>query len=634
MILLLLLVKKLTLVDQSFDTDDVSEGSSNLYFTDARAQAAISVTDAGGDGSLSYDNSTGVITYTGPSAAEVRAHLSAGYMLDYDSSTGEMQIMDSDFSASWDDVLAIKDTADLAEGSNLYFTEARARASISGVDFVDYDSSNGVIDIDRAAFTASVQAAAATGLSEDAFILTYDSGSSLLSVDAANMSSSVQSILADASSADEVRGHLSAGYMIDFASGEFAIDAAEFSASWDAAMAADNTDSLTEGSSNLYYLDSRARAAISVSDAGGDGSLSYDSSTGVISYTGPSAAEVRAHLSAGNMLDYSGGQFSVVAADFTASADAAWDVKMAAADTGDLAEGSNLYYTEARWDAKMAAADTDDLSEGASNLYFTDARARAAVSVVDNSSAGRGELSYNSTTGVLTYEGISQSEVRGDISGGTGVTYNAASGVIAIGQAVETTSDVQFASGSFSGDVTIDGDLTVSGGTVTLDVTNLSVEDRMIQLNRGAALGGESGLQFNNDGGDDIFFQWDQPDGQFQLIDAQGAFQDIRVGTMIGDLQGVLIESIQTIAADASESADGSTVILIAHNATVTLPAAADVEGVVLKIKNYDRLASASEPAVIAAASGEFIEGGASISLPSPGAAVMVISDGSDWHVM
>ena len=90
-----------------FDTDDLSEGSSNLYFTNARARSAISVsgdlsynsstgvisfsetsaattralisvTDAGGDGSLAYNNSTGVITYTGPSAAETRAHFSGG----------------------------------------------------------------------------------------------------------------------------------------------------------------------------------------------------------------------------------------------------------------------------------------------------------------------------------------------------------------------------------------------------------------------------------------------------------------------------------------------------------------------------------------------------------------------------
>lgn len=41
-------------------------------------RTAISVTDSGGDGSLSYNSGTGVITYTGPSASDVRAHFSAG----------------------------------------------------------------------------------------------------------------------------------------------------------------------------------------------------------------------------------------------------------------------------------------------------------------------------------------------------------------------------------------------------------------------------------------------------------------------------------------------------------------------------------------------------------------------------
>ena len=99
------------------NTDALSEGSSNLYhtservddrvnalitegtgitatyddaagtltlattitqYTEALVRADVSVTDAGGDGSLAYNNSTGVFTYTGPSAGEVRAHISAG----------------------------------------------------------------------------------------------------------------------------------------------------------------------------------------------------------------------------------------------------------------------------------------------------------------------------------------------------------------------------------------------------------------------------------------------------------------------------------------------------------------------------------------------------------------------------
>jgi hypothetical protein len=45
-----------------------------------------------------------------------------------------------------------------------------------------------------------------------------------------------------------------------------------------------STDSLTEGSVNLYFTPARARAAVSAT-----GSLSYNSTTGVISYTAPTA---------------------------------------------------------------------------------------------------------------------------------------------------------------------------------------------------------------------------------------------------------------------------------------------------------------------------------------------------------
>jgi len=54
---------------------------------------------------------------------------------------------------------------------------------------------------------------------------------------------------------------------------------------------------------------------------------------------------------------------------------------LTAFDTGDLTEGSNLYFTNARADARVDAGfsskDTDDLSEGSSNLYHTTARVQA-----------------------------------------------------------------------------------------------------------------------------------------------------------------------------------------------------------------------------------------------------------------
>lgn len=83
------------------DTDTLSEGSSNLYHTTARARAAISAT-----GSLSYNNSTGVMSFTQGN------------------------------------------TDTITEGStNLYHTTARTRNAISATGNISYNSSTGVISL-------------------------------------------------------------------------------------------------------------------------------------------------------------------------------------------------------------------------------------------------------------------------------------------------------------------------------------------------------------------------------------------------------------------------------------------------------------------------------------------------------
>jgi hypothetical protein len=61
----------------AFTTTDLTEGN-KLYYTNARARAAISATNTGGgDGSILYSNSTGELTYTGPTATNYRAAFSA-----------------------------------------------------------------------------------------------------------------------------------------------------------------------------------------------------------------------------------------------------------------------------------------------------------------------------------------------------------------------------------------------------------------------------------------------------------------------------------------------------------------------------------------------------------------------------
>jgi hypothetical protein len=94
-------------------TDNIAEGTSNLYFSNSRARTAISAT-----GSLSYSNSTGVLSYTQGN------------------------------------------TDSVTEGStNLYFSNARARTAISsnGSGPITYSSSTGVIDLPASAnITANV----------------------------------------------------------------------------------------------------------------------------------------------------------------------------------------------------------------------------------------------------------------------------------------------------------------------------------------------------------------------------------------------------------------------------------------------------------------------------------------------
>ena len=120
-----------------------------------------------------------------------------------------------------------------------------------------------------------------------------------------------------------------------------------------------NTDSLAEGSTNLYFTTQRARNSLSVVDAGGDGSFTYDSAAGQFTYTGPSPAETRQHL---NVLDAGGdGSF-----------------------TYDSASGKFTY----------------------TGPSPTEARAHFQV----NDTGGDGSLTYDSATGTFTYTGPSEAE--------------------------------------------------------------------------------------------------------------------------------------------------------------------------------------------------------------------------------
>ena len=77
-------------------TDNLSEGSSNLFTTAARTRSHINVVDAGGNGSFAYDSALGKLTYTGVSDATIRGLFSGSSGISYNSGTGAITINSAD----------------------------------------------------------------------------------------------------------------------------------------------------------------------------------------------------------------------------------------------------------------------------------------------------------------------------------------------------------------------------------------------------------------------------------------------------------------------------------------------------------------------------------------------------------
>ena len=110
--------------------DNIAEAAgtpTNLYFTTARARAAISAS-----GSLAYNSTTGALTYTQANTDNVPEGTSNQYYT----------------SGRFDFRLSQKTTNDLAEGTtNKYYTDARVRAAISGTGGVAVNATTGVISV-------------------------------------------------------------------------------------------------------------------------------------------------------------------------------------------------------------------------------------------------------------------------------------------------------------------------------------------------------------------------------------------------------------------------------------------------------------------------------------------------------
>ena len=432
------------LSELSANTEEITEGSTNLYFTNARADARITNALLDED-DMSSNSATKV-----PSQQSVKAYV-------------DSQVDTADHLSELGGT-----TDNLTEGSsNLFHTTERVQdvvggqlvtnGSHTGVSFAYDDSGDGAIDA-----TVSLSGFSTSNLSE---------GSNQY-----HTTERVQDVVGGQLVTNGSHTNITASYDD---SGDGAIDLSISDADIRGKISV--TDSGGDGS--LAYnnstgvitytgiTDAQVRGKVSVTDSGGDGSLAYNNSTGVITYTGPSASEVRAHISGGTGVTVSSGEISIGQAvatssnvtfnDMVVSGNLTVSGTTTTVNTATLSVADNQIIlnsdytgssptenggieiergtqtnktlvwneTDDKWTvgsetfvagtfegnltgnvtgtvSSVANHDTDDISEGSSNLYFTNAR------------------------------------VDSRLSGGTGVTYS--SGTISIGQAVATSSDVEF----------------------------------------------------------------------------------------------------------------------------------------------------------------------------------------------
>ena len=295
------------------------------------------------------------------------------------------------------------------------------------------------------------------------------------------------------------------------------------------------------------------RGNISVTDAGGDGSLAYNSGSGVITYTGPNQTEanaridaaplnVRAHLSASNGVDYnsSTGAFQAVEAEIQHDS------------LDGFVANEHIDHT------------TVDITAGAGLT-------------------GGGDISSSRTLNVV---------------GGDGITANAND--IQVDSTVIRTTGTQTISGNktFSGDqtftgnvdltgatvpgFTVTGELSVTGNVNSLNYVDLQVQNSEIILNSNVATAQDAFIK-NERGstGDDSYLKWDEGTDRWQFSNDGSTdnnmllFSDFSGGTGITFSTGAI--SITNSGVSAATYGSATAVPQVAVNAQGQITTASDV---------------------------------------------------------
>lgn len=414
-----------------------------------------------------------------------------------------------------------KTTSDLPEGSNLYFTNARAIAAGQGV-FDPYGSSTQAIAtaatntatkisdlLNSAPEVLNTLGELATAIQnnenyvEDVVNLVAGKQNILTAGNAISIENNIIYVPENAFDEKGASDLAAAAASLDAttkANAAISTAAADATTKANAAIAAAATDATAKDNAvKLEVLALSASDATTKANAAQAAAISSASTDA----TGKANAAQSAAIASANA--YADTQDLIVLENANMHAEGFTSSAISNLTTSDISEGSNLYFTDSR--ARQAVASdiadaiasvpgggtsissTTDLPEG-TNLYFTNARAVTATNAARTnillSALSSVDDLRTEVQGYLT-DYIPNSD-RGVAEGVAGLD---SSGKIA--ESVIPSTIARLSSPSFTGDVTVennlvvDGNLTVNGTTTTVDTANFATSDALIYLGEGNA---------------------------------------------------------------------------------------------------------------------------------------------------
>ena len=507
------------------NTDEITEGSSNLYFTNARADARITNALKDED-NMASDSATHV-----PSQQSVKAYVDAVTTSlnaqDLDATTDSGSI-DIDLDTETLSIVGGEGINTSATGTTITVAGEEATDSNKGVaafNAVDFTVSSGTVTV-NAERIQDIAGAMMTGNTESGITVAYEDGDGTIDFTVGTLNQDTTGSAATLTTPRTIHG-------VSF-DGSANIDLTEVVQDTVGAMVGSNTET-----------------GITVSYEDGDGTLDFVVGTLNQDTTGNAATATALETArtihgvsfdgTGN-IDLTEVVQDTVGAMFSSNTETGITVGYEDGDgTIDLAVGT-LNQNTTGSAATLTTARTIALSGDVAGSVSFDGSANATISttVQANSVA----LGTDTTGNFMT-----------DVSAGTGVAVSHTAGegstaTISIGQAVSTSSDVTFGDIAAT-DLTLAGNLTVNGTTTTASSTNTVIADTLIELGNGTSgtPANDSGFVIERGSADNAFIGFDESADKFTV--GTGSFTGastgnltISTGTLVANIEGNLTGNV------------------------------------------------------------------------------------------